>query len=80
MSLLNGATQEHAMTYGYDTEGRLDSVNSGSGAFGYQYMGANRRLLSQVSAPTHDVDLAYETNRDHLDVRTNELITFNTVI
>ncbi|MGB0242224.1 MAG: RHS repeat domain-containing protein, partial [Verrucomicrobiales bacterium] len=24
--------------------------------------------------------LAYETNRDHLDVRTNELITFNTVI
>ncbi|MGB0155106.1 MAG: RHS repeat domain-containing protein [Verrucomicrobiales bacterium] len=80
LSLLNGATQEHAMTYSYDTEGRLDSVNSGSGAFGYQYMGANRRLLSQVSAPTHDVDLAYETNRDHLDVRTNELITFNTVI
>ena len=74
--LMNGTTEEHATSYGYDAAGRLAGVHSGAVYSAtpdhtYTYLANSGSLVQSVTSPAHTVSNTYETTRNVLDVKTN---------
>ena len=55
--------EDHAVSYGYDSSGRLNAVASPAGAFAYGYV-SDSDLLASVASPAHDTTYGYEPNRN----------------
>jgi RHS repeat-associated protein len=75
--LMNGTTEEHATSYGYDVAGRLAGVHSGSTYpatpdFSYNYLADSGSLVQSVTGPAHTVSNTYEATRNVLDTKANE--------
>jgi RHS repeat-associated protein len=76
--LKDGSTNENAVSYGFDTTGRLRHVDSsyplpGSPAFSYDYVTNSRSLIDTVSGPAHIVKNNWEADRDVLVDKINHL-------
>lgn len=63
-----------AVSYTYDTAGRLGTVTGQSGSYTYDYL-ANSNLLAEVDGPVHDVFKTYEPYRDVIDIMENKVGT-----
>ena len=75
-----GSTLENAVSYGYDSAGRLRHVDSayplpGSPAFTYGYVSGSYGLIDTVSGPAHIVNNNWEGDRDVLLDKINHLAT-----
>ena len=75
--LMNGTTEEHATSYGYDAVGRLAGVHtaatySATPDFSYAYLANSGSLLETVTGPAHTVTNTYETNRNVLTNKENK--------
>jgi RHS repeat-associated protein len=73
--LKDGITIENQVTYGYDTAGRLASVTSPAGTFSYAYQTNSMGLLSSVTGPAHTVTNTWESTRDVLASKQNQVGT-----
>ncbi|MFC4992846.1 RHS repeat domain-containing protein [Rubritalea tangerina] len=77
--LMNGTTEEHATSYGYDAAGRLAGVHAGAtypaapaaADFTYGYLENSGSLVESVTGPAHTVTNSYEATRNVLDVKSN---------
>ncbi|MGJ8634236.1 MAG: RHS repeat domain-containing protein [Luteolibacter sp.] len=72
--LKDGTTTEQETTYTYDTTGRLGTVADANDTFTYGYL-ADSNLLETVTGPAHTVTNTYDTTRDVLLTRENEVGT-----
>jgi len=54
---------DYAVTYGFDAQGRLDSVTDSNQTFSYGYL-ADSNLIETVTSPVHTTTYAYEAERD----------------
>ncbi|WP_129589686.1 RHS repeat domain-containing protein [Rubritalea profundi] len=75
--LMNGTTEEHATSYGYDAVGRLAGLHtaatySATPDFSYAYLANSGSLLETVTGPAHTVTNTYETNRNVLTNKENK--------
>ncbi len=64
--------QDYAVTYGYDSAGRLGTVTDPSGTFTYGYT-TNSNLRHTLTGPVHTATTTYETYRDVLDTLENKV-------
>jgi len=69
--LKNGATVENAVTYNFDTAGRLGNVASPAGSFTYAYQTNSMGLINTVTGPAHTVTNIWEPTRDVLTRKQN---------
>ena len=66
---------EAQATYSYSsTDGRLASVSDGTNTFTYNYL-PNSNLIEKISGPIHDVNNAWEPNRNVLASKQNKVGT-----
>ncbi|TAG11715.1 MAG: hypothetical protein EAZ42_00090, partial [Verrucomicrobia bacterium] len=74
--LLAGTTIEHEALYTYHPlDGRLQQVSNPQipgHQFNYTYE-PNSNLLDTITGPVHQVDNTWETNRDVLDIKQNQV-------
>ena len=80
--LRNGASVEHAASYGYDSAGRMNRVDPsypfpGSPAFTYTYEANSYSMIKTVTGPAHTVTNTWNQYRDILTSRQNKAGTIN---
>jgi len=66
-TLNDGTTAETTTTYGYDTAGRLKTVNN----YTYDYLANSGNIIETITSPVHKVTNSYETNRNGLIAKQN---------
>jgi RHS repeat-associated protein len=66
--------QDHAVTYGYDSFGRLNGVTSPAGAYAYGFA-THSDLLATLTGPMHVATRGYEPNRNLLTSLENKVGT-----
>jgi RHS repeat-associated protein len=71
--LKNGATVENAVTYNFDTAGRLGHVTSPAGSFTYAYQANSMGLINSVTSPAHTVTNTWDPTRDVLTRKENKV-------
>jgi RHS repeat-associated protein len=55
---------DYAVTYGYDTSGRLGTVTDPNATFTYGYLANSGQLRSTITGPVHTATTTYEPERD----------------
>jgi RHS repeat-associated protein len=63
--------QDFAMTYGYDTSGRISTVTDPNDTFTYGYVSNAPGLISTMTGPHHTATRTYDPYRDILATLTN---------
>jgi RHS repeat-associated protein len=71
--LKNGATVDNAVTYNFDTAGRLGNVTSPAGSFTYAYQSNSMDLINTVTGPAHIVANTWDSTRDVLTRKENKV-------
>jgi RHS repeat-associated protein len=66
--------QDYAVTYAYDTSGRLSTVTDPSSTYTYGYT-TNSNLRHTLTGPVHVATTTYETYRDVIDIVENKVGT-----
>ncbi len=64
--------QDFAVSYAYDSSGRVNGVTSPVGAYAYGYASSSD-LLATLTSPVHVATRSYEANRDALDIIENKV-------
>lgn len=68
----DGNTHEQVTTYTYDSSGRLGTVADATDTFTYGYL-LESNLVETLTSPAHTVTNTYETSRNVLDTKKNEV-------
>jgi hypothetical protein len=68
---------DYAVTYGFDAQGRLDSVSNGNQTFSYGYL-ADSNLIETMTSPVHTATDTYEDERNVKTVLDNVVNSLST--
>jgi RHS repeat-associated protein len=68
---------DYAVTYGFDAQGRLDSVSNGNQTFSYGYL-ADSNLIETMTSPVHTATYTYEDERNVKTVLDNVVNSLST--
>ncbi len=83
MELKDGTTVENAVSYGYDTAGRLQSLDASyplptTPDFTYSYQANSYGLVSTVTSPVHTITNTWDNDRNVLLDKKNDSIASTT--